>query len=118
MSIPKKQQGRTDVYDPAFKIAVAREYLTTTLGYTKLAKKYNLPSEATVRHFLRWYKQKYPDGIIETIVETRGREVSVEEKELTEANLKITALQMLIENAGKELGIDLVKKFGTKQSGK
>jgi hypothetical protein len=39
-------------------------------------------------------------------------------RELTEANLKITALQMLIENASEELGVDLVKKFGTKQPDK
>jgi transposase-like protein len=114
MNIPKKQQGRQDIYDPAFKIAIAREYLTTSLGYTKLAKKYNLPGEATARHFLRWYRRKYPDGI----VELKKTEVPVEDKELKEANLKITALEMLIENASKELGVDLVKKFGTKQSKK
>ena len=39
-------------------------------------------------------------------------------KALKEANLKIAALEMLIENAGKELGVDLVKKLGTKQLGK
>jgi hypothetical protein len=40
------------------------------------------------------------------------------DKALKEAHLKIAALEMLIENAGKELGVDLVKKPGTKQSGK
>ena len=35
--------------------------------------------------------------------------------DLKEANLKVTALEMLIENASKELGVDLIKKFGTKQ---
>ena len=118
MSIPKKQQGREDVYDPVFKIAIAREYLTTSLGFTKLAKKYNLPSEATARHFLRWYRRKYPNGTVEETVEVKDIEMPAVDKELKEANLKITALEMLIENAGKELGVDLVKKFGTKQSKK
>jgi transposase-like protein len=118
MSIPKKQQGRADIYDPPFKIAIAREYLTTSLGFTKLAKKYNLPGEATPRYFLRWYRCKYPDGIVEQTVELNNAEVPAGDKELKEANLKITALEMLIENASKELGIDLVKKFGTKQSKK
>jgi transposase-like protein len=118
MNIPKKQQGRQDVYDPAFKIAIAREYLTTSLGFTKLAKKYNLPGEATARHFLRWYRTKYPDGVIEQTVGVHNTELPTEDKALKEANLKITALEMLIENASKELGVDLVKKFGTKQSKK
>lgn len=117
MKIPKKQ-GREDVYDPAFKIAIAREYLTSPLGFTKLARKYNLPGEATARHFLRWYRRKYPDGIAEQTVELTKDEVPVEDKELKEANLKITALEMLIENASRELGVDIVKKFGTKQSKK
>lgn len=118
MSIPKKQQGRKDVYDPALKIAIAREYLTTSLGYTKLAKKYNLPGEATVRHFLRWYRSKYPDGTVEETVGLRNAEVATGDKALKDANLRVTALEMLIGNASKELGMDLVKKFGTKQSGK
>ena len=114
MNIPKKQVGRLDVYDPSFKIAIAREYLTTSLGFTKLAKKYNLPSEATPRYFLKWYRNKYPDGIAELPVENKG-EVSKQYDELKEANLKVTALEMLIENASKELGVNLIKKFGTIQ---
>ena len=114
MNIPKKQVGRLDVYDPSFKIAIAREYLTTSLGFTKLAKKYNLPSEATPRYFLKWYRNKYPDGIAEQPAENKD-EVSKEYDELKEANLKVTALEMLIENASKELGVNLIKKFGTKQ---
>ncbi len=116
MEIPKKQRGREDVYAPSLKIAIAREYLTSSLGFVKLAKKYDLPGEATVRHFLRWYRQKYPDGQTEeTPGLTQTEAPPAGHKELSEANLKITALEMLIENAGKELGVDLVKKFGTKQ---
>ena len=115
MNIPKKQKGRLDVYNPSFKIAIAREYLTTSLGFTKLAKKYNLPSEATPRYFLKWYTNKYPDGIVELPAEDKSSEVSKEYHDLKEANLKVTALEMLIENASKELGVDLIKKFGTKQ---
>ena len=115
MNIPKKQRGGSETYLPSFKIAIAREYLTTSLGFTKLAKKYNLPSEATPRYFLKWYTNKYPDGIVELPAEDKSSEVSKECNDLKEANLKITALEMLIENASKELGVDLVKKFGTKQ---
>jgi len=76
MNIPKKQKGRLDVYDPSFKIAIAREYLTTSLGFTKLAKKYNLPSEATPRYFLKWHRNKYPDGIVQLPAEDKSSEVS------------------------------------------
>ena len=113
MTIPEKQRGRLDTYDASLKIAVAREYLTTDLGFTKLAKKYNLPGEATARHFLRWYRKKYPEGTIDEIID---KHIVVEPLIDSEtANLKIMALQMLIEKASKELRIDLVKKFGTKQ---
>lgn len=118
MNVPKKQKGREHVYEPSLKIAIAQEYFTSDLGYTKLASKYGLPGEATVRHFVRWYKKKYPEGaIIEESTVDNQPDKSIP-KEIKDANLKVTALQMLIENASKELGIDLVKKFGTKQSGK
>lgn len=116
MNIPNKRKGRDNVYEPTMKIAIAQEYFTSDLGYTKLARKYGLPKEATVRHFVRWYKKKYPEGTSTdgNIIDNQSdKSIS---KEIKEANLKVMALQMLIENASKELGIDLVKKFGTKQS--
>ena len=66
-----------------------------------------------------WYRKNYPEGIEadhpddqqETL--EKGNEIS---KQLKEANLKIAGLEMLIENAQKELGIDIRKKLGTKQS--
>ena len=117
MDKPKKQ-GKPVIYDPAFKIAVAREYLTSVLGVKKLAEKYGLRSGATVRFFVKWYKEKYPNGITEQEFSRSGEPVVEIDKDLKEANLKIAALQMLIEEASKELGIDLVKKFGTKRSKK
>lgn len=45
-------------------------------------------------------------------------EVEELRKQLKQANLKVAAWEMLLQNAGKELGVDIVKKFGTKQSGK
>ena len=117
MTIPKKQ-GKPVIHDPAFKIAVAREYLTSALGVNKLAEKYDLRSGATVRFFVRWYKERYPNGIIEQQASGSGEQTFIDNKDLKNANLKIAALEMLIEEASKELGVDLVKKFGTKQSKK
>ena len=111
----QKKQGQPLIYQNSLKIAVAREYLTTDLGAGKLGAKYGLSSD-TVMWFLKWYKAKYPEG--EMPEEAAVPKQSETDKALKEANLKIAALEMLIENAGKELGIDLVKKSGTKQSGK
>ena len=116
MSIPKKQH-KPVVYEPSFKIAIAREYLTSTLGYGGMAKKYNLRNGDVVKTFVRWYKEKYVEGIKDSTITSEPDMISPG-KEVKELQLKVTALEMLIENAGKELGMDLVKKFGTKQSGK
>ena len=113
----KKQFSGQGKYDRNMKIAVVREYQTGQMSYGQLAEKYGLPGKDTVAHFVRWYQQRYPAGVTEDPGGTKTANIQVP-KELMEANLKITALQLLIENAGKELGVDLIKKFGTKQSPK
>jgi transposase-like protein len=110
-----QKQGREPIYDSAFKIAIAREYLTSDLGYGKLAKKYGLKL-GSVRFFVRWYRANNEGLELSNKVEESVK--PQQEGGLQQANLKITALELLIENASKELGVDLVKKFGTKQSGK
>lgn len=109
MKLPekKKYEGK---YPSQLKIAVAREYFTTDMGMRRLAIKYNIP-QTTVSDFIKWYKKKYGDNL-EPIIE---EELVTDNTQPKDADLKITALEMLIENASKELGIDLVKKFGTKQ---
>jgi transposase-like protein len=113
------KQGRTPIYDNAFKVAVAREYLTGNLGYGGLAKKHGL-ALSTVNGFVRWYKKSFPDSIPEADKEEQPIVSSADtqqmSKQLKEANLKIAGLEMLIETAHKELGVDMVKKPGTKQS--
>jgi transposase-like protein len=116
-----KKQGRTPLYDNAFKVAVAREYLTGNSSYSFLAKKYDLPGAKTVNGFVRWYKKHYPEGAGQPQVKEQesARQAPDNDplsKQLKEANLKIAGLKMLIETARKELGIDIVKKPGTKQS--
>ena len=117
MNTPNKQ-GRAPIYESSLKIAVAREYLTSNLGYGKLAQKYGLNSPSVVREFVKWYNKRYPQGHEQQPqpgLEVKSREMQGD-KALQEANLKIEALETLIEIAQKELGIDIVKKFGTKQS--
>jgi transposase-like protein len=113
------KQGRASLYDNGFKIVIAREYLTGNLGYGMLAKKYGLSLD-TVRGFVRWYKRNYTQDLplvtkIEQPVVSSDPDKEQILKQLKDANLKVTGLEMLIETAQKELGIDIVKKPGTKQ---
>ena len=110
-----KSIGGPVTYENSIKIAIAREHVTSDLGYQKLAAKHGL-SKATVQYFVKWYRAKYPDGIVPP--DTPNSKPNDTDKALKEANLKIAALEMLIENAGRELGVDLVKKHGTKPSRK
>jgi transposase-like protein len=121
----KNKGGRDPIHDNILKIAVAREYLSSDLGYKKLSIKYDLPGPSTVQHFVKWYKANYPTGEMPSVQpmqqgeqHTVTSEVEELRKQLQHADLKVAAWEMLLENAGKELGVDIVKKFGTKQSGK
>jgi transposase-like protein len=113
-----KNKGRAPLYDNALKIAISREYLTSSLGYGALAKKYGFALH-TVNGFVRWYKKHYPEDLQPTdkFKEQQAADSHKEPlaKQLREANLKIAGLEMLIETAQKELGIDIVKKPGSKQ---
>lgn len=119
------KEGRTPVYESSFKVAVAREYLTSNLGCGRLAAKYQLPGAHTVRYFVKWYKANYPDPALPlqaaaTAVppDSTNQEVAELRKQLQQANLKVAGWEMMLEIARKELGVDIVKKYGTKQSPK
>lgn len=116
------KEGRKPIYEASLKIAIAREYLTSGSGYGTLAAKHGLAIR-TVIHFVRWYRKHYSQTNVEQKIVTDVCFQPSENNlqlldELKEANLKITALEMLIETAQKELGIDIIKKSGTKQSSK
>ena len=122
----KKEKGlkgvrgfKPAIFEESFKIAVAREYIEGQLSFNQLAKKYNVPSGDTVRYFVRWYNKWLQQQNVFTSATPSVDLHQIElQQKLDQANLRITALEMLIQNAGKELGIDITKKFGTKQQGK
>ena len=113
----KKKAGGPQVYDSALKIAVAREYLTSHLGYSKVGKKYGISAD-TVKYIVKWYrKNSLTLEASAQPAEDSHTDLSPLElaRQLKEANLKITALEMLYENASKEAGFDILKKLGAKQ---
>ena len=119
VGLKDRRDGRPVVFENSFKIALAKEYIQGESSFNQLAKKYNLPSGDTVRWFVKWYKEwlkKQPDTA--TPAPDKSSNATKVEQQLQQANLRITALEMLIENAEKEFGIDIVKKFGTKQQSK
>jgi len=122
MEKPRKgsKSGLPPIYEDDFKIAVAREYLTGKLSYSQLARKYNLSGEHTPRYFVRWYKQWLLDHELDLPSDqsdVSAHKGSTElEKQLAEANLKITALETMIRIAEESLGVDIRKKSGTKRS--
>lgn len=107
----RKKKKRPDKYHANLKIAIAQEYLTTELGYSSLSKKYSIPA-STIKDFITWYTEKYTSGMEQAAAESS--EV-INNEQQRDGDLRVIALQMLIENASKELGVDIVKKFGTKQ---
>ena len=116
-----KKEGRTPMFTTDLKIAICRDYLTSSLGYGKLAVKYNLKSVSTVRSMVKWYRAKFPDTVETASTDVTERPVvvaSLVDQALKEANLKVMALELLIANINKEVGFDVIKKFGTKQSPK
>jgi transposase-like protein len=123
MEKPRKGSvnGCIPTYDPSFKIAVVREYLSGSYSESQVAKKHNLPVK-TMNYFVHWYKRNFPEPSMVVPFEEpglekqSGRSQEELEKELAYANLKITALEVLISTAEREMGVDIRKKSGSKRS--
>lgn len=117
---PKKE------FTEAFKRMVVRESLTGELTVKEIARKYNLPHYNTVTIWRTSLRNKLDDVIdlrvkpespqekqeLE-VVKKRAKEL---EKALSHANLKIAALETMIDIAESDLNIKIRKKSGTKQS--
>lgn len=121
----KNKAGGRSVYDDSLKIAVARDYLTGNLSYSQVAEKYGITGgREVVNGFIRWYKKRYDLQLSKSkslLPDTRqqkattGKTIKELQEDLADANLKIAALEIMIQIAEKELGIDIRKKSGTKQ---
>lgn len=121
----KNKSGPRSLYDEKLKIAVARDYITGNLSHRQVAEKYSIAGGSqTVRGFVRWYQRHFhlqlsannsPPGEAVTNHQEQVKTAKELEKQLSDANLKIAALEIMIEIAEKDLGIEIRKKPGTKQ---
>lgn len=122
----KNKAGGKPLYDESLKIAVARDYLTGNLSYSQIAEKYEIAGgRQAVRWFVKWYQENYhselsktnnsPPSGSEVVKNEQTPDFRELEKQLSDANLKIAALEIMIQIAEKDLGIEIRKKPGTKQ---
>lgn len=120
MEKPRKgsKGGRLTIYEDSFKILVARDYHSGDLSQLQVAKKYGL-SEQTIYYFMNWYKRHF-SAVAEEPKSSSATCATEPElvRQLAEAKLKITALELLLSNAEQEMGVNIVKKPGTKRSAK
>ena len=118
----KGQVGRKGQHPLAFKMRVAREYVEGDHSYGQLSVKYGI-GKPTIH---RWVHQFYGElSVTEPIppdmTEAEQKELEALKKQNEElkkkleyADLRATALEILIDVAEKQLGIDIKKKPGTK----
>ena len=122
----KNKPGGKAIYDESLKIAVARAYITGNLSFSQVAEKFKIAGvREVVGGFVKWYRKHYQEELLSTNTSPpnlnkdnnteQQKRVKELEKELSHANLKIAVLEIMIEIAEKELGIDIRKKPGTKQ---
>src|SRR5689334_5590972 len=115
----KNKPGGKTIYDESLKIAAARDYISGNLSQQQIAEKYRIAGgRQTVKGFVRWYQKHFHLQLSQansSPPEDQAQHNSLKEleKKLSDANLKIAALEIMIEIAEKDLGIEIRKKPGT-----
>ena len=122
----KKSSGRRSKFSDAFKRKVAREYLKGGVTLEELAVKYNLNDITVVKRFVDWYQQVEASSEPLPASELEGedqqdpkalkKKIKELQKLLEHEQLRSLGFETMIDIAEEELGIDIRKKSGTKQS--
>lgn len=122
----KGKRGLTSKYDESFIRKVAFEYLGGNLSIRQVAQKYENLSSSLLGNWTRRYKQEWVEGnnlILALPMESQSehtlQELQKRNEELLRkleyANLMVTGLEIMIDTAEQQLGVDIRKKSGTKQ---
>lgn len=102
---------------------VVFELKTTDITFREVIEKYNI--NGTHQMVAKWVKKYGEDPDLEQkldVADDQGKEAHATEREaelareLKLAKLKILGLETLIDEASKEMGVDIRKKSGSKQS--
>jgi|ERR1700679_2648731 hypothetical protein len=87
------------------------------LSYRSLGKKYKMPHVRIYRLLMGKQKKQQQIKVLELIDEgLLPDDIDLLKEELRKARLKIELQDLMIDISSKELGIDLRKKHGTRQS--
>jgi transposase len=125
----KKQRGNWFKYEYSFMRKVVQDYLAGHQSVREVAERYNL-TQGSVSGWVRRFSADVENEnakeqvALPTMPEERKTEESDELKKQNEellkrlehANLKISGLEIMIDIAEQQLGVDIRKKSGTKQS--
>jgi len=125
-----KRSKRHGKYDPVIKREIGRRYLANEFSYRVAAEEYGLPSSDTAKEFVRWYRRELalaaqPDGAEDndqgaTAIDGPSQNCADEIRQLRlklrKAEQRAEAWKAMIDVAGEELNIDIVKKPAPKPS--
>ena len=118
----KGKRGRQFQYDLSFMHLVVREYLLGDLSISQIAQKHNISRsqlKGWIKRFSCDLSQETPIPTILTEQEKQDLELLKKQNEelsrkLSQAQMKITGLELMIDVAEEQLNIDIRKKSGTK----
>lgn len=121
-----REDGLLLFYDPSFKRKVCLEYLTKGISIYRLRKKYNIRGTSTIQRWVGNYHKEQQmltlDNMITDPKDTSDSGSAQEDHSLREklkqAELKVIALETMIDLAEEHFDIEIRKKSGTKPSGK
>ncbi|MEK7257646.1 MAG: transposase [Bacteroidota bacterium] len=118
-------------YPEELKRKIAKEYLSGKASYGVLAEEHGLKDKGVVQEFVKWYRRKgelfalnqaempTKKTTVATSAEPNTEEQIKElKRQLELSELKVEALETLIDLAEEQLKIDIRKKSGAKQSKK
>jgi transposase-like protein len=118
-------------YADELKRKIAKEYLSGQASYSVLAEEHGLRDKGVAQEFVKWYRRKYElCGQNEAAMPAKkepepvGDEQSLKQqikelqKRLALSELKVEALETMIDTAEEQLKFDIRKKSGAKQSKK
>ena len=96
---------------------IIQDYSVHGLSYRSLGKKYGIPHVTVYRMLMGKPKKQVQIKALEIAeADLLPDDVAVLKEELRKARLKIELQDLMLDISSKELGIDLRKKHGTRQS--
>lgn len=116
-------------YADEFKRKVALDYLSGRFSYSVAAEEYGLSSRGVVREFVKWYRRNNELGLENAPVDMAKskstsavssaadlqKQISELEAALRLSNLKVEALETMIDIAEEQLHVDIRKKSGSQR---